>query len=255
MAIVGTNRAGLTTRMPEGLTNAATWQTMGLAGLPDPTWAHTYAQDFDQYVAADWSLTGTGTPAAALVAGNGGILQLATTAGATDASFLQKTPAAFAVNTANKQTFFKFGGTPSSAAGAFYCGLAAIGSGAESALVNGIVLYKAAGAATIVLDIIVASAHTTFAFPAACVVTAATFIELGFAVDAVGNVLAFWNPTTGYNQVNGGVVGSVTTRGCVAVAAAPTLPAVNMAPIVGYTNNSAVAQTVNIDFLVASTER
>lgn len=257
-SFVGTNRAGLTTRMPQGLTNAEAWQTMGLAGLLDPTWAHTYAQDFDQYVAADYSLTGVGTPAAALVAGNGGILQLATTAGATDASFLQKTPAAFAVNTPTKQTFFKFAGTLSAVNGAFYCGLANIAAGAETAITNGIVIYKAAGVSTLVLDVIVGGVHTPFAFPAACTITAAVIVELGFAVDAVGNVLGYWNPTTGNNPVQPSQVfanPASMVRGAVAMASQPTLPAVNMAPVVGYTNGSAVAQTVLIDYIVASTER
>lgn len=257
MALVGTNRAGLTTRIPNGVTNAEQWQTMGLAGLLDPTWAHTYANDFDQYVAADFSLTGVGTPAAALIAGNGGILQLSTTAAGTDASFLQKTPAAFAVNTATKQTFFKFAGTLSAINGAFYCGLANIGAGAETALTNGVVLYKAAGAGTMVLDIIVGSTHTAFPLPAACAITAGTYVELGIAIDALGNVLAFWNPTTGNNPTPaiGGVVGATFSRGAVAMASQPTLPTVNLAPVVGYTNGSAVAQTVQIDYLVASVER
>jgi len=257
MAFVGTNRAGLTTRMPQGVTNAEQWQTMGLAGLPDPTWAHTFATDFDQYVAADWTLSGTGTPTAALVAGNGGILQLATTAGATDSAFLIKNPVAFAVNTATKQTFFKFAGTLASVGGAFYCGLASTAV-AEGSLVNGIVIYKAAGVATMVLDVIVGSAHTTVAFPATCTITAGTYVELGICIDAVGNVLAFWNPTTGNNPVTPSSPFQnppIMSRGAVAMLSQPTLPTVNLAPIVSYTNASAAAVNTQVDYLVASVER
>jgi hypothetical protein len=247
--------------MPNGVTNAAQWQTMGNAGLCDPTWAHTYANDFDQYVAGDWSLTGTGTPAAALVAGDGGIIQLSTTAGASDSIFFQKTPAAFSVpsNVATamgKQLFFKFAGTLSAVNGAFYCGIADISEGAEGSTVDGILINKAAGVGTLTLDIFVASAKTSFAFPAACVIAAATYVELGFRIDPLGNVEAFWNPTTGINPINASVAASsAQPRGSVVMAPVPTLPTTNMAPVVGYTNGSAVAQTVKVDYLVVSKER
>lgn len=257
MALVGTNRTGLTTRIPQGVTNAEPFQTMGLAGLLDPTWAHTYANDFDQYVAADWTLGGTGTPTAALTAGNGGILTLTTTTGASDSVTLLKNPVAFAVNTATKQTFFKFAGTASSVAGDFYCGLASTAP-AEASIVNGIVLHKAAAAATFTLDIFVASVKTSVALPAACTMVAATPIELGIVVDALGNVLAFWNPTTGNNPMGQNQVGGTTPtngRGAVAMIAAPSLPTVNLAPVVSYVNASAAAQTVAVDYIVASTER
>lgn len=52
---------------------------------------HEYAQDFDQYIAADWVVTGAGT--AALTAGDGGILLLTTTASTFES--VQKTPAGF----------------------------------------------------------------------------------------------------------------------------------------------------------------
>lgn len=257
VALVGTNRAGLTTRIPQGVTNAEQWQTMGLAGLLDPTWAHTYTNDFDQYVAADFTLSGTGTPAAALAAGNGGILNLSTTAGATDSAFLIKNPVAFNVNTATKQTFFKFAGTVSRTDGAFYCGLASTAV-AEASLVNGIVLYKAAAGTTFILDVIVGSAHTSVALPTACVIAAGTYIELGIVVDMVGNVLAFWNPTTGNNPVQPSqpfANPASMVRGAVAMIPAPALPTVTLAPIVSYTNGSANATTVAVDYLVTSTER
>lgn len=253
-SFVGTNRAGLTTRIPQGVTNAEQFQTMGLAGLLDPTWSHTYANDFDQYVAGDFTLSGVGTPAAALAAGDGGILNLSTTAGATDASFLIKNPVAFKVNSATKQTFFKFAGTVSRTDGAFYCGLTSTAV-AEASIVNGIVLYKAAAGTTFVLDVIVASAHTSVALPAPCVLAAATYIELGIVIDAVGNVMAFWNPTTGNNPLQGGVPGAVVSRGAVALLSQPTLPTVALAPIVSYTNGSANAVTVGVDYIVASVER
>jgi hypothetical protein len=50
-----------------------------------------YPQDFFQYIATDWTVTGAGT--AALIAGAGGVLQLTTTASTFES--VQKTPAAW----------------------------------------------------------------------------------------------------------------------------------------------------------------
>jgi hypothetical protein len=247
--------------MPNGLTNAAEWQTMGKAGLLDPTWAHTYADDFDRYTAADWSLTGTGTPAAALIAGDGGIMQLSTTSGASDSIFFQKTPAAFSVPTnvataMGKQLFFKMAGKLAAIDGAFYTGIADIGEGAEGSTVDGILINKAAGVGTLTLDIFVASAKTSFAFPAACVIAANTYFEVGFRIDPLGNVEGFFNPTTGINPINASVAAtSVQPRGAVVLAPVPTLPTTNMAPVVGYVNGSANARNNQVDYLVVSKER
>ena len=63
-----------TTRMPNGATNAAPWQTMAAAGLLDPTWAHLYSNDFDTYAAGDWTATVVGSGTQALQAADGGSL-------------------------------------------------------------------------------------------------------------------------------------------------------------------------------------
>ena len=39
-----------TTRIPDGVTNAAPWQTFANAGVLDPSWAHVYHNDFDTYL-------------------------------------------------------------------------------------------------------------------------------------------------------------------------------------------------------------
>jgi hypothetical protein len=53
---------------------------------------HEYPQDFDQFIAADWTLTLNGG-SAALVAGDGGVLQIQTVV--SNFATVQKTPAAF----------------------------------------------------------------------------------------------------------------------------------------------------------------
>lgn len=257
MALVGTNRSSLTTRMPNGVTNAAIWQTMGNSGTTDPTWSHRFWTDFDTYTATDWSLTGTSGPTAALTPGDGGLLLLSTAnTTAADSAYLQKTPAAFK-NVAGKQMFFKFAGTLSSIAPFFYTGVADIGEGIEGSTVDGIIISKAATATVLNLDIFVASVKTSFAFPTACVVAAGVYFEVGFAIDPNGNVLGYFNPTTGagtpitaFNTAT-----TVQPRGAVVLAATPALPTTNMAPVVGMTNSVQAANTCTIDFLVTSRER
>jgi hypothetical protein len=250
-----TNRSASVTRMPHGVTNAHPFQTMGNAGYPDPTWSHLFEVDFDQYVAADWSLTGTGGTAA-LIAGDGGILQLSVAGTIGDAAYLQKTPAAFSM-TAGHAFFFKTSVNMSSTGPAFYAGIADIGSGAEGSLTDGIVIYKAAAATSLSLQLWVGGVNTASAnFPATCTVTAATALELGIVVDVYGNILAYWNPTTGGTYVTAAQAAAGTYAiGPVAQIVAPTLPTTNMAPIIGYTNNAASAVTCNVDYIVASKDR
>lgn len=82
----------IVSRFPPGLTN--TRENGILSDLYVPNRidrVHEYPQDFDQFIAADWVVTGAGT--AALAAGDGGILLLTTTASTFES--VQKTPAAF----------------------------------------------------------------------------------------------------------------------------------------------------------------
>lgn len=250
----------LTTRMPNGLTNAAPWQTLGAAGFPDPTWAHIYANDFDSYVAADWTVTTVtaGAPTQALAAGVGGRLLVTNTAGAADATYMQKTPAGFNL-TPGKETFFKFAGQLSAVTlDVFFCGMSQAGATTQASITNGIYIAKATGTNVLTLNTVVGGVTTTTAFPTACTLTAATDFEVGFMVDYLGNVAAFWNPTTGATtQINASVTPPTVARGRVASVIAPSLPvaATLLSPHFGLLNSSAVANTLNIDYLVATNDR
>lgn len=256
----------LTSNSPNGLTNAQEWQTLGQAGFPDPTWAHQYSNDFDTYVAGDWTVTLVGTGTQALAAGLGGRLLVSNTAGATDSTVMQKTPAGFNIPTASpspttgKQTFFKFQGQLSAVtADTFFCGLAQAGATSIASITNGIYIAKANGQAGLTLNVVAASSTTTVAFPASCVLTAATDFELGFMVDAYGNVAGFWNPTTGWSTPisAANLAAGTQTRGYACALYAPTMPAAAtlVSPIFGLTNTSAVANTMQVDYIFASNDR
>lgn len=84
------------TRFPDGL-NASRLDTI-FSSMPflDPTKFHIYDDDFDQYVAADWTVTETQAGATqALTAGDGGQLSLVNSAADNDVNQIQKLPAAF----------------------------------------------------------------------------------------------------------------------------------------------------------------
>jgi hypothetical protein len=240
-----------TTRSPDGITNAAPWQTMGNSGIPDPTWAHVYSNDFDTFLASDWTISNTGvTPTNALVAADGGTLLTTTTAGIADASYLQLVTAGFKL-IVGKAVFFKFSGILSDVTNSvFHCGLIAQ-SATPAAAADGLYLYKATGAGTLVLRSVVGGVTTSVALPAACALVAATAFELGIEVDYLGNVNAYWNPTTGNNPINS----AVSPRGRVASLAAPGLTQVLLTPSFGLLNSTAAARTLQTDFICASRER
>jgi hypothetical protein len=240
----------LTSRTPDGLTNAAPWQTLGNSGVLDPTWAQVYHNDFNTYAAGEWTATLVGTtPTNALAAVDGGALLTTTSTGATDSSFLQLVAATFKL-TAGKRTFFKFAGTLSDAsASTFIAGLQDTDTTPLDAT-DGIWFLKAAAQTGFVLKSVVGGVVTSVALPAACAAVNATAFELGFEVDAQGNIFAFFNPSTGANSLT-----SSQFRGSVASIMAPTLTTALLSPSFGLQNGAAAAKTLTTDYIVAVRER
>lgn len=70
-----------TSNAPDGITTTGKDNNLGATILPDPTKSHTYWEDFDYYVAGDWSLAnGTGS-SQALTFEDGGVLNFVIGAG------------------------------------------------------------------------------------------------------------------------------------------------------------------------------
>lgn len=241
----------LTTRMPQGLTNADSNETYGQAGVPDPTWAFQDFNDFGNYVTTDFATTVVGSGTVASTDFEGGAILLTTTAGIADAVYMQRRNAFFKL-VLGKDTFFKFSGQLSDVTNcAFYCGLIATSSAPLSAN-DGLYLYKAAGAATMSLVSVVGGVQTTVALPAIETLVAATTFEIGFHVDYLGNVEAFFNPGTGL-QVQNPQTGS--SRGRVAALYAPGLSQVLLTPSFGLLNSTAAARTLTADYYAAARNR
>jgi hypothetical protein len=250
-----------TSNSPGGLTNASAWQTMAEAGTPDPTWSQMYYDDFMQYLAAQYSVVGTGTPVVAQAAGKGGLVNLLTTAAAGDTANLQLPVASYQA-TPGKHLFFKALLTPvSTAATDLYAGLFPVGANPLAAT-DFIGFVRLTGSTQWTFRMRIASVNTDTLLPATLTTADGTALELGFHIDTQGNVELFWNPSTGnvpLSAANAAVPGQ--SRGRVAsfqnATSGPqiSLTQVLLAPTVGIRTTGAAARNFNVDYLVCSAER
>lgn len=94
------------TRFPSGVTNVTPTDPLGQYGLPDPSAWHTYFDDFDLYVAADWTVTEVGVATQALADADGGELLITNAAADDNSSFSQKVGESFLFE-AGKRLVFK----------------------------------------------------------------------------------------------------------------------------------------------------
>ena len=99
-----------TTRYPSGVTNIAKTSPLGMMGQLDPTKFHTFFDDFDRYVAGDWTITtteaGAGSATEALTNADGGVLLITNDDADNDADFFQKVGESF-LFAAGKKLWFK----------------------------------------------------------------------------------------------------------------------------------------------------
>jgi hypothetical protein len=78
-----------TTNLPDGVTNVTEQSTLGTYIMPDPTSCHTWFDDFDDYVAAEWVITETGSGSRAVGNIDGGVLVVTNAAADNDANRFQ----------------------------------------------------------------------------------------------------------------------------------------------------------------------
>jgi len=76
-------------RFSSGVTTVNPRNPLSQFGLPDPTGWHTFFEDFDDYVAAEWTITETGVGTRAVGSIDGGVLVVTNAAADDDANFLQ----------------------------------------------------------------------------------------------------------------------------------------------------------------------
>jgi hypothetical protein len=227
------------TRFSNGVTNVGDTSPRAGLRMPDPTLYHTYFNDFDQYVAADWTVTETQAGATqALTSGDGGWLALVNSAANNDLNAIQLNPASFSFTSGKKAFFQARLKVDSASLAAFVVGLQVVDA-TPLDVTDGVYFLKAAGAATI--DAIVRKNATTGSNSASAIASVAdnTFVTLGMYYDGDSKV---------YYSVNETVLGSLS-------ATSAYLPDTITTVSVAVANGSAVARTLTLDYVFAAFER
>ncbi len=232
------------TRFPGGVTTVRKSAPLGMFGLPDPTAWHTYFNDFDTYVAGDWTVTEVGSGTRALTDINGGALLVTNAAADNDRNELQKLGESFLL-TAGKRAFFKARFKVSDATQSdFLIGLAITdttlqGSVSGAGVTDGIFFNKDDGDA--LLDVQVQKNATTGQTRAAGIATVVddTFLTVAWAYDGVSEVKYF------VNDVQLGTLDGTSTY----------LPDTELTVSFAMQNGEAVAKTMTVDYIFAAQER
>jgi hypothetical protein len=94
-------------RSPNGFSNAAKNSTLWNFGGMDPTKYHIYFNDFDNYIAGDWTVTEVGAGGStAILDMDGGAIVLTCDSGASDVQYAQKVGEGFLME-AGKEAWYK----------------------------------------------------------------------------------------------------------------------------------------------------
>lgn len=236
------------TRFPAGVSTQAIGSSLGQFPLPDPTDISVDFEDFNQYVAGDWTVTNTTThQTIGLVAGNGGIIS--TVGGASsvtnDIGAIQANPLNFNIATnaitatapPTQQAWFYTAFKATTAANdQLQIGVAS--SIAALTPTDGIYFNKAAGSSAITFVVrkssssLAASAYSTGTTTVATLANA-TFVRLGWYYDGKGNIDVFVNDVKVCSVDVGVSTGTMVSSfpnavnlgmgfGCKAAATAPT---------------------------------
>lgn len=232
------------TRFPGGMTTVRKTAPLGMFGLPDPTGWHTYFNDFDTYVAGDWTVTEVGTGTRALTDIDGGALLITNAAADNDANQFQKLGESFLL-AAGKRAFFKARFKVSDATQSdFLIGLAVLDTTLQGAVdgagvTDGIFFSKDDGDA--LLDVQVQKNATTGQVRAAGVATVVsdTFLTVAWAYDGKGEVAYF------VNDVQMGTLAATSAY----------LPDTELTVSFAMQNGEAVAKTMTVDYIFAANER
>lgn len=229
-------------RFPGGLTNTRESGIFSDLFLPDrlPK-VHEYPNDFDQFVAGDWTSTGAGT--AALAAGDGGLLNV--TSPVSTFQSLQKLPAAFQFT----KTFRSWGRVVAqldSLLGTILVGQLNVTATPFTGASQTDGAYFLSTVTTGALNFNIAVGGTITSVSTGVSIVAGSQFSLAYYYDG-----AVYGP----GQPNGRVVWEATgagvtanVRGEILIAAASTFPgAVNSTPTLAVNASTAVARVLTVD--------
>lgn len=230
---------GAPARFTSGVTTARLTNPLGSFGMPDPTAWHVYFNDFDTFVAGDWTITtteaGAGSATEALTDEVGGVLLVTNDNADNDADFFQKVGESFRF-TAGKKTLFKARFKTSNATQTDLIFGLVITDTTPLANSDGVFFLKADDAATVALSVNKNSTATTSSTLAT--LADATYVTLAFAYNGKDAVEAYVNDAK------------------VATLATTNLPDdEDLTVTFGIQNGSAAAHTLSVDYIFAAQER
>lgn len=229
-----------TTNFPNGITNNTAQNCLGQMPQEDQTLLHTYFNDFDNYVAGDWTVTATGSTTQALANGDGGILLVTNSAGNNDLVALQKKGESFLFEI-GKKVFFKCRFKVSDATkSALVIGIQ-VTDATPLAVSDGVYFSKAAASTAIDFNAYKASTGTTES--AIATLADNTYITLAFYYDGDGYV----NYYAGTDTLNPTFIGRIASTNV------PTTQTTTVS--FALSNGEAVAKTMSIDYIFAAKER
>lgn len=233
---------GSPVRYTYGIATVTVDKPLGNYPLPDPfhtsstapntdytgsgTGVHTYFNDFNTLIGADWTVTGISSTFA-VGNGNGGVSVL-TPGGITTATVAYKNGESFQFNSGYKLWYVARLQASGVGADSFTFGLQY-----GSATTDGVWFSKAASSSTLTLVSSVSSTATTLVSNVATL-TAATYFDVGFYVDNYGNMAVYANDT---------LVARVT---------APSLTTVLLTPFFAIT--PAATETLTVDYVLVANE-
>jgi hypothetical protein len=226
----------LVTRFPNGVTNVGEDSPFADLAMPAPTLFHTYYEDFDYYVAANWTVTETQAGATqALTDGDGGLLLLTNTAADNDLVALQKVGESYRF-ASGKKLFFEARFKVSEATQSDVVMGLQITDATPLDVTDGVFFIKADGSTSV--SLLVEKNNTATTTSSVATMADDTFIRLGFYYDGASAIQYF---------VNGALGGtSVTTN----------LPDdEDMTVSFAIQNGEAVAKTMTVDYIFVAKER
>ena len=226
----------LVTRFPNGVTNVGEDSPFADLTMPAPTKFHTYYEDFDYYVAANWTVTETQAGATqALTDGDGGLLLITNTAADDDLVALQKVGESYRF-ASGKELFFEARLKVSDATQSDVVIGLQITDTTPLDVSDGVFFIKADGSTSV--SLLVEKNGTATTTSSVATMANDTFISLGFYYDGASSIQYF---------VDGVVKGtSVTTN----------LPDdEDMTVSIALQNGEAVAKTMTVDYVFVAKER
>jgi len=230
----------MTTHFTSGVTNVEKDSTLGKLKAPAPHKYHTYFNDFDTYLASDWTITtaedGTGSATEALADGDGGLLLVTNAAGDNDHDFFQLVKEGFKYE-AGKQLAFNIRFKTNDATQTDIVAGLQLTDTTPLDVTDGIFFLKSDGAATISFIVEKDSTQSTLTLPNS--LADDTFMTLGFVYEPKDQKFHVFQ-----NNVLAGTVVSTNV---------PDNEELTVS--FGIQNGAAAAKTLTVDYIGASKER